>query len=137
MDDRPRQLALLRFAVVRDLLVDPPPNGQLAQALRELAQKTYKPPNGRTATFHFSTIETWYYAARDATDPIAALTSKARKDRGDSKLLVGRLLDTLEKQYRNHPSWTARLHHKNLAAEIRAAPTLAPGRAESWRGSPW
>lgn len=125
MDDRPRQLALLRFAVVRDLLVDPPPNGQLAQALRELAQKTYKPPNGRTATFHFSTIETWYYAARDATDPIAALTSKARKDRGDSKLLVGRLLDTLEKQYRNHPSWTARLHHKNLAAEIRADPTLA------------
>jgi putative transposase len=125
LDDRPRQLALLRFAVVRDLLVDPPPNGQLAQALRELAQKTYKLPNGRTATFHFSTIETWYYAARDATDPIAALTSKARKDRGDSKLLVGRLLDVLERQYRNHPSWTARLHHKNLAAEIRADPMLA------------
>lgn len=126
MDDRPRQLALLRFAVVRELLVAPPPNGQLAQALRELAQQTYKLPDGRTTTFHFSTIETWYYAARRAPDPVAALTSKARKDRGNSKLIVGRLLDTLEAQYRNHPSWTARLHHKNLAAEIRADPMLAP-----------
>lgn len=124
LDDRPRQLALLRFAVVRDLLVDPPPHGQLAQALRELAQQTYKLPDGTNATFHFSTIEAWYYAARDKTDPVAALTSKVRKDRGDSKIITGRLLDTLERQYRNHPSWTARLHHKNLAAEIRADLTL-------------
>lgn len=124
MDDRPRQLALLRFAVIRELLVDPPPPGQLAAALRDLAGRTWKLPDGRITTFHFSTIEDWLYAARDAADPIAALTSAPRKDRGDSKLIVGELLDVLERQYRNHPSWTAKLHHKNLAAEMAARPTL-------------
>ena len=124
MDDNPRQLALLRFAVIRDLLVDPPPKGELADAIRELASRTWKLPDGRSTTFHFSTIEGWYYAARGATDPISVLTSERRADHGNSKLIVGELLDTLERQYRNHPSWTARLHHKNLAAEIRAKPKL-------------
>jgi len=125
LDDTPRQLALLRFAVIRDLLVDPPPRGHLAEAIRELARRTWKLPDGRTTTFHFSTIEDWLYTARDETDPVEALTSKLRKDQGNSKIIVGALLDTLEQQYRNHPSWTAKLHHKNLAAEIGAKPMLS------------
>lgn len=124
MDDKPRQLALMRFAVVRDLLVDPPGHGGLAAAIRELASRTWKLPDGRHVTFHFSTIEAWYYAAREATDPVSALLSDARSDRGSSKIIRGLLLDTLEGQYRNHPSWSAKLHHKNLAAEIRQAEHL-------------
>lgn len=124
MDDRPRQLALLRFAVIRDLLVDPPPPGQLAPALRELAGRTWKLPDGRTTTFHFSTIEDWLYAARDAADPVGALTSSPRRDRGSSKRIVGELLAVLERQYRNHPGWPATLHRKNLLAEMAARPSL-------------
>ncbi|MCP5307607.1 MAG: transposase family protein [Chromatiaceae bacterium] len=124
MDDKPRQLALMRFAVIRELLVDPPGHGGLASAIRDLASRTWKLPDGRLVTFHFSTIESWVYIARNATDPVAALMSDARSDRGSSKIIHGILLDTLESQYRNHPSWTAKLHHKNLAAEIRRAEHL-------------
>lgn len=118
----------------RALLVDPPPNGRLAEALRNLAQRTYKLPDGRTTTFHFSTIETWYYAARDATDPVAALARKALKDRFDSKLVAGRLLDTLENQYRNHPSWTARLPARTWRPRPAPSPCW-PRRSQATRRS--
>lgn len=115
-----RQLALLRFAVVRDLLVDPPDRGALAAALRGLADRTWKLPDGRPVQFGYSTIEGWYYLARQASDPITALTSKARRDRGGHKAIDETLLGELGTQYARHPSWTVKLHHKNLAALIRA-----------------
>ena len=70
MDDKPRQLALMRFAVIRELLVDPPGHGGLASAIRDLASRTWKLPDGRLVTFR-STIESWVYIARNATDPVA------------------------------------------------------------------
>ena len=69
MDDKPRQLALMRFAVIRELLVDPPGHGGLASAIRDLASRTWKLPDGRLVTFHFSTIESWVYIARTRRIP--------------------------------------------------------------------
>ena len=117
--DHPRQLALLRFAVLRDVLVDPPPRGELAQALRALAEHTHKLPDGTPIRFAFSTIEGWFYAVKDAADPVGALTSQARKDRGTRKVIDAQLLADLRDQYALHPAWTKKLHHKNLAALIR------------------
>lgn len=114
-----RQRALLRFAVIRELLVDPPPRGELATALRHLAKQIYKQSDGTPVRFGFSTIEAWYYAARDAPDPLGALTSQARIDRGRHRVFDDTLLAELREQYAQHPSWTAKLHHKNLAALIR------------------
>lgn len=114
-----RQLALLRYGVIRELLVDPPARGELAGLLRALADTTWKLPDGSPARFAFSTIEGWYYAARDAADPVAALTSRARTDRGKHRAIDEILLGELRQQYARHPSWTAKLHHKNLAALIR------------------
>jgi putative transposase len=115
-----RQLALLRFAIVRDLLVDPPARGDLAGRLRALADQTWKLPDGAPVRFAYSTIEAWYYAARHAADPVTVLTSKARADRGCLRALDETLLAELRKQYTQHPAWTAKLHHKNLAALIRS-----------------
>lgn len=115
-----RQLALLRFAIIRELLVDPPGRGALASVLRDLADRTWKLPDGSPARFGYSTIEGWYYLARRASDPVAALTSKARSDRGAHKVVDEALLGELRDQYALHPSWTAKLHHKNLVAVVRA-----------------
>jgi len=114
-----RQLGLLRFAIIGDLIASPPARGERAAALRTLADKTWALPDGTPIRFAFSTIETWYYMARDATDPVAVLTSKARSDRGSRKVIDELLLDELCRQYQLHPSWTAKLHTKNLAALIR------------------
>ena len=117
--DAARQLALLRFAIIGDLLAAPPPRGHLTAALRAQAAKTWSLPDGTPIRFGLSTIETWFYKARTAADPVGALTSVARNDRGTRKAVDDRLLADLRHQYELHPSWTRKLHHKNLAALIR------------------
>ena len=69
--------------------------------------------------FARSTIEHWYYTARNATDPVRALTAAVRSDRGTSKVMDDVLLDALEEQYTRYPEWTAKLHADNLAAFVR------------------
>ena len=118
-DEHARQPALLRFAVVRDLLVDPPGPGDLAEALRALAQSTWKLPDGAPTQFGFSTIEGWYYQAKGQADPVRALTSAVRSDRGTRRAIDDTLLRDLRHQYEQHPGWTAKLHHQNLAALVR------------------
>jgi transposase InsO family protein len=118
-EEHARQLALLRFAVIRDLLVDPPDRGDLAEALRALAQSTWKLPDGSPTQFGFSTIEGWYYLAKGQADPVRALTSAVRSDRGTRRAIDDTLLRDLRHQYEQHPGWTAKLHHSNLAALIR------------------
>jgi len=91
--DAPRRRALLRFAIIGDLLAAPPPKGELTNALKQLASKTWTLPDGAPVRFGFSTIEDWYYKARNATDPVSALTSTARRDRGSNKVLDAVLLE--------------------------------------------
>lgn len=117
--DAARQLALLRFAIIGELLAAPPPRGELTAALRALAERTWTLPDGTPTRFGFSTIESWFYKARAATDPVAALTSAPRRDRGARKVFDERLLAALRRQYELHPSWSRKLHHKNLVALIR------------------
>jgi len=114
-----RRLALLRFAIIGDLLAAPPERGELATALRDLARRPWSLPDGSPRRFAFSTIEDWFYKARHATDPVSALTPVPRSDRGIRKVLDDVLLADLRKQYALHPSWTKKLHAVNLAALVR------------------
>lgn len=72
----------------------------------------------------FSTIESWFYQARNVADPIAALRRKIRRDAGRRLALSETLLAALENQYAQHPRWTVQLHYDNLAAEISENPQL-------------
>ena len=64
--------ARLRFAVIGPLLAAPPEDGELQQALRTLSQRQWRHPvSGEPVQFGVSTIERWYYAARNAgSDPV-------------------------------------------------------------------
>jgi putative transposase len=111
--------ARFRFSVVGGLLASPPESGELQEKLRELADQTYQHPfRPERLRFGFSTIERWYYQAKGATDPIAALGRKARADTGRVWALSPELLILLEEQYRAHPRWSVQLHYDNLAAVI-------------------
>ena len=69
--------ALFRFSVVGGLLAKPPAKGELQKELRQLARQRYvHPVHNRLTVFHFSTIESWYYRAKNAQDPILALSRK-------------------------------------------------------------
>lgn len=119
--------ARVRFAIVGRLLVDPPRRGELRAALQELAAQWWRHPStGEPVRFGYSTLERWYYQARGASDPMKALSRQQRADAGESRVLSEAAQAELEAQWRQHPSWTYKLHADNLAALIRERPELGP-----------
>jgi putative transposase len=122
--------ARFRFSVVGSLLSSPPPRGALKTAICGLAAKTWSHPvTGRDVQFSAVTIERWYYTAlRRHDDPVAALRRAVRKDCGRISLAAA-LAERLGLQYRAHPHWSYQLHYDNLAALVKADPTLGPLRS--------
>lgn len=111
--------ARLRFSVIGPLLAAPPAAGELYAAFASLAAKTWRhPTTGLDVRFGTSTIERWYYAARRANDPVAALKNRLRGDIGRFPSLSPTAIACLETQYREHPGWTMQLHFDNLRAAL-------------------
>ncbi len=123
-----QQWARFRFAVIGGLLSSPPESGQLQPALQALAQKSYQHPLVPDVRISpgFSTIERWYYQAKDAPDPIAALGRKQRSDAGRRTAIGRPLKDTLATQYGTYPRWTVQLHYDNLVALAEQRTELRP-----------
>lgn len=123
--------ARLRFSVVGQLLASPPPHGELKREFEKLSKKPWQHPiTGESLTVAASTIETWYYAARDeSANPVAVLERKTRKDKGHSRAISAEVGPLLKSQYHAHPSWSYKLHADNLRAVIARRPEL--GKAPS------
>ena len=114
--------ARLRFAIIGPLLAAPPEPGELQTALGLLAAKTWRhPTSGLDVSFGLSTLERWYYAARKADDPVAALRNSLRGGVKRFPSLSQTVIDTLTQQYREHPGWTAQLHFDNLRAALQGS----------------
>jgi putative transposase len=119
--------ARFRFSVVGPLLSSPPEDGALADALQELRERTWShPTTGDPTRFAFSTIEHWYYTARNAKDPIAALRRAVRKDAGTHRSLSEKIIERLEAQYRAYGDWSFQLHYDNLEALVKQNQELGP-----------
>jgi putative transposase len=120
--------AQFRFSVVGPLLAAPPGRGELQAQLDDLAAKSWQHPiSAQWVHFGRSTIERWYYAARNETsDPVRVLQRKVRSDCGQHPALSTKLREVLIGQYRAHPSWSYQLHFDNLAALARQDPCLGP-----------
>ena len=129
--------ARLRFSVVGPLLASPPQRGELQTRLRELAaQKWRHPTTSQWVQFGLSTIERWYYTARqEKQDPVKALQRKLRSDLGRHPSLSLAFREALTLQYRQHPNWSYQLHADNLAALAQQKPELglAPAYASVLR----
>jgi transposase InsO family protein len=121
--------AQFRFSVIGGLLSSPPESGQLQHELQVLAEKSYQHPLAPDKQIHpgFSTIEHWYYKAKDAPDPIAALGQKLRANAGQRLAIGEPLKAAIESQYRTYPRWTVQLHYDNLTVLAAGQqPQLAP-----------
>ena len=107
--------ARLRFSIIGPLLASPPGAGELADRLRELAQRTYLHPTTRlTIRFGASTIERWWYDAKDEPDPVHALERKVPAHAGTHPAVSSAQALAIHALYLQHPSWTFQLHHDNL-----------------------
>jgi len=120
--------ARLRFAIVGSLLAAPPAPGELGPALDRLAAQAWRhPTTGEPLRFARSTLERWYYAARNAgPDPVEALRHRVRKDAGSQPSLPLALREAIRAQWQAHPGWTVQLHFDNLKASVAEHPALGP-----------
>src|ERR1019366_1940414 len=99
--------ARLRFAIVGPILAAPPATGELRPALMALSAKIWRDPvSALDVRFAVSTLQRWYYTARRANDPVAALKDRVRNDVGRFPSLTPLAIDTLTTQYREHSGWT-------------------------------
>ncbi len=123
-----QQWAQLRFSIIGQLLAAPPAKGALRAALEELAAREWRHPlTGVPIRFGVSTIERWLYRAiNERVDPVGVLRRKRRRDAGQQFALSNALRQALLAQYAAHKSWSAQLHHDNLAALIETQPELGP-----------
>jgi putative transposase len=118
---RDRQ-ARLRFSIIGALLAAPPAKGELLGVLRALALKPWRDPaTGLDVRFGVSTLERWYYVARRAQDPMAALTDRLRSQAACFPSLCASAQAAFIAQYRQHPGWTIQLHFDNLQVELAGA----------------
>src|SRR3974390_862144 len=122
--------ARFRFSVVGSLLSAPPAPGELKVALGLLAEKTWTHPvSGDDVRFAVATIERWYYTARrEKDDPVGVLRRTVRKDCGKVSLTAEQI-EHLRRQYDEHKHWTYQLHYDNLAAAVKAKPSMGPLRS--------
>jgi putative transposase len=120
--------AQFRFSVIGGLLSCPPQNGQLQKAIGRLGEKTYQHPtdDNQWISIGASTIERWYYKAKGAADPIAALGRKIRSDAGIRYSVSDALLAALKAQYEAHRRWNVQLHYDNLVALAEEQSQLKP-----------
>jgi len=119
--------AHLRFSVVGHLLASPPRRGNLQAELERLAGKEWMHPVTKQKTrFGVSTIERWYYQAKNASNPVGVLRKKTRKDRGRQTALSDALKGAIHAQHAAHRGWTYQLHYDNLEAWVAAEPELGP-----------
>lgn len=124
-EDSREKWARFRFSVIGSLLASPPGKGELRSELEKLASRDYRHPITGVATrFGLSTIERWYYQARDARDPVGELKRRLRKGAGEHPSLGLGLRQLLRAQYREHKSWSYRLHYENLRAVVESEPEL-------------
>ena len=138
---RHERWAHLRFAVIGALLAAPPKPGALQAALTELAARTWQhPTRGEPVTFARSTIERWFYQARNARlDPVARLRRRIRRDAGQQPSMTAPLRHALAAQYdgarelelsaasRQSPRARRRAAGARPAAVVREHPPLHAG----------
>jgi putative transposase len=106
----------------------PPAKGALRAALTQLAAREWRHPStGAPVRFSVSTLERWFYKGRnEPQDPLGVLRRKRRQDAGEQASMATPLRQALLAQYNAHKSWSAQLHHDNLAALAETRPELRP-----------
>lgn len=119
--------AQVRFAIVGPLLASPPEAGELGARIAELAEMRWQhPTTGERIRYSAKTIERMYYAVRKSQNPIQRLERKVHGHAGTHPSVPAALASAIEKQYREHPGWTYRLHFDNLLVLAKHEPAMGP-----------
>ena len=116
-----QKLAEFRFSIIGNLLSSPPKRGEGLKEFKKLAAKQWEHPiTGALVSYHWHTIEQWYYDARnDQLNSIDVLRPKIRSDKGRSRSLSEEVKKIIRERYGEYKSWSYQLHRDNLAVDLK------------------
>jgi len=116
-----QKLAEFRFSIIGNLLSSPPKRGEGLKEFKKLAVKQWEHPiTGELVSYHWHTIEQWYYDARnDQLNSIDVLRPKIRSDKGRSRSLSEEVKKIIRERYGEYKSWSYQLHRDNLAVDLK------------------
>ena len=131
MSENSRRWGEFRLAVVGHLLVCELERGQLEAELKSLSAKQWNHPiSGQPAVFGYSTIERWYYIARNNPEGRLRALSRMRSDAGIPWSLTKEVRAYLARQAKKHKSWNYQRHHQIL---LQAMNERGWGRPPSYK----
>ena len=112
--------AEFRFSVVGKLLSAPPKHGELKGALKKLARTQWEHPiSGVPVSFHWQTIEEWYYKAKnERLNTIDVLRPQIRSDKGRTRVLTEEVKRIIDERYEQYKTWSYQLHRDNLVVDL-------------------
>ena len=111
-------IALYRSEIVGALTRRELDRGELAQALAELSEKRFRPPESKsTKAYSVATLERWYYAYKSGG--LEALRPSPRSDRGRCRDLTPEQRKLLAAIREEHPSASVPVILRTLVAEGR------------------
>jgi transposase InsO family protein len=116
--DHAEATALFRSEIVGALTRRELDRGELAQALAELSEKRFRPPESKsTKAYSTATLERWYYAYKSGG--LEALRPSPRSDRGRCRDLTPEQRKLLAAIREEHPSASVPVILRTLVAEGR------------------
>jgi putative transposase len=117
MDDKAEKIALFRYGLIAPLVLETLPRGELTRRAQEIAARLYDIPYSGRRSLSVDTLLDW--ALRYRRDGLAALTPKARQDRGQTRTVTPETAALIERLKRENPhrTGTALLRELALASQ--------------------
>ncbi len=106
-EERRKEEALFRYAVLGDLLHRGLRRGELGRVLTERARKQWKGPDGRPRRIAKKTLEEWFYRYRNGG--FESLMPSPRRDRGKVRALKAEIEELIIAMKREDPGRSAQL----------------------------
>ncbi len=113
--DKSEQMALLKFSVIAPAVNQTHGDGTKMAYFRKMAAESYLLPNGRLVQYSVSTIRDWYRLYK--LDGLDALRGHARRDRGQSRVLLDGQKDRIDKYRQDFPLISSSMVYKKLIQE--------------------
>ena len=123
MDAKAEKIALFRYGLIANLVLDPLPRGELTRRAEQIAARHYDIPASQRTSVSVDTLLDW--ALRYRNGGFEALAPQPRQDRGQSRTITPQLADLIERLKRENPHRTGTTLLRELALSGRNEPAIS------------
>ena len=135
MDAKTEKLALFRYGLIANLVIEALPRGELTRRAQEIAARHYDIPGSKRSSVSVDTLLDW--AVRYRNGGFEALAPKPRQDRGQSRAVTPQLASLIERLKRENPHRSGATLLRELALSAgQDAPALSASCGPQKQQSP-